>query len=113
MEPIETTGQPPTGEPAPASEAAKPTKPRQKTMVGRVTSNKMDKTVVVRVEKIKRHRIYHRNMRILTKYMAHDEENACGIGDLVRIVETRPLSKNKRWRVAEILERGANLGAVV
>ncbi len=117
MEPVETTSQPPTGEPTPASgaasEAAKAAKPRQKTMVGRVSSNKMDKTVVVQVEKIKRHRIYHRNMRIRVKYMAHDEQNACGVGDLVRIVETRPLSKHKRWRVVEILERGADLGAVV
>jgi small subunit ribosomal protein S17 len=82
------------------------TKPRQKTFVGRVSSNKMDKTVVVRVEKVKRHRIYHRNIRYHVKYYAHDKDNACGQGDRVRIVETRPLSKTKRWRVTEILEKG-------
>jgi small subunit ribosomal protein S17 len=82
------------------------TKSRQNVFVGRVSSNKMDKTVVVRVEKVKRHRLYHRNIHYHVKYYAHDEENACSMGDRVRIVETRPLSKLKRWRVAEILERG-------
>ena len=90
----------------PAAPAKAETKPRQKAFVGRVSSNKMNKTVVVRVEKVKRHRLYHRNIRYNVKYYAHDEKNACNEGDLVRIVETRPLSKTKRWRVVEIVERG-------
>jgi small subunit ribosomal protein S17 len=89
-----------------AAPAKAATKPRQKTFVGKVSSSKMTKTVVVRVEKVKRHRLYHRNIRYHVKYYAHDEENACTEGDLVRIVETRPLSKLKRWRVTEVLERG-------
>ena len=95
---------------APSAPTAAPTKlaskSRQNVFVGRVASNKMDKTVVVRVEKVKRHRLYHRNIHYHVKYYAHDEENACTQGDLVRIVETRPLSKLKRWRVAEIIEKG-------
>lgn len=82
---------------------------RRQTQVGRVTSNKMDKTVVVEVTTTKRHPLYHRTIRRQRKLKAHDEANACQIGDVVRIVETRPLSKEKRWRVAEILERGAQL----
>jgi small subunit ribosomal protein S17 len=78
---------------------------RRKTMVGRVTSNKMDKTVVVAVERLKRHRVYGKVMRGIKKYKAHDEENRCQIGDKVLIVESRPLSREKRWVVAEILER--------
>ncbi|HEX5414684.1 MAG TPA: 30S ribosomal protein S17 [Chloroflexota bacterium] len=75
------------------------------TQVGRVASNKMQKTVVVEVEKVKRHPLYHRNIRRTERVKAHDELNSCQVGDLVRIEETRPLSKEKRWRVAEILER--------
>ena len=82
---------------------------RRQTQVGRVTSNKMDKTVVVEVTVTKRHPLYRRTIRRQRKLKAHDESNACQIGDLVRIVETRPLSKEKRWRVAEILERSAQL----
>ena len=85
--------------------------PHQKTMVGRVASNKMQKTVVVKVDKYKKHRIYHRNVKVVRSYVAHDEDNQCNIGDLVRIVETRPLSKTKRWQVAEILERAEVLGS--
>ena len=95
---------------APSAPTAAPAKlmakSRQNVFVGRVSSNKMDKTVVVRVEKVKRHRLYHRNIHYHVKYYAHDEKNACTEGDLVRIVETRPLSKLKRWRVVEILEKG-------
>lgn len=91
---------------APAAPAKVETKARLKSFVGRVSSNKMNKTVVVRVEKVRRHRLYHRNIRYHVKYYAHDEENACGQNDLVRIVETRPLSKLKRWKVAEVVERG-------
>ncbi len=80
-------------------------KKQQKSMVGRVISDKMDKTVVVAVETLKRHRLYGKTMRSVKRYKAHNEENAGKSGDLVRIEETRPLSKEKRWTVVEILER--------
>jgi small subunit ribosomal protein S17 len=73
--------------------------------IGRVLSNKMDKTVVVMVETLRRHPRYKRVVRYRRKFKAHDEQNACCIGDLVRIIETHPLSKEKRWRVAEILSK--------
>jgi len=75
-------------------------------MVGLVVGTKMNKTVVVAVEKQKRHPLYHKTYRIMVKYLAHDENNECKLDDKVRLVETRPLSKLKRWRVAEILSRG-------
>lgn len=78
---------------------------RQKTMIGRVVSDKMDKTVVVAVETLKRHRLYGKVVRTVKRYKAHDENNASHIGDLVCIQETRPLSKEKHWIVTEILER--------
>jgi small subunit ribosomal protein S17 len=77
----------------------------RKTMVGRVVSNRMQKTVVVEVEYLRRHPLYRKVLRVRRRFMAHDEENSCREGDRVRIVETRPLSRHKRWRVAEILER--------
>jgi|SRR5579859_2890549 len=80
--------------------------PHRKNMTGTVVSTKMQKTVVVAVESFKRHRLYKKTLRRTKRYKAHDETNACVLGDLVRIVETRPLSKEKRWRVAEILTRG-------
>jgi small subunit ribosomal protein S17 len=73
--------------------------------VGRVISNKMDKTVVVTVERVTRHRLYGKVVRRVKKYKAHDEHNECQIGDEVRIIESRPLSREKRWRVVEIIER--------
>jgi small subunit ribosomal protein S17 len=76
----------------------------RKTMVGRVVSNKMDKTAVVSVETLKRHPLYRKVVRTHKKYKAHDEQNKCQIGDLVRIVESRPLSKEKRWIVSEIVK---------
>jgi len=79
---------------------------RRKTLEGVVTSNAMDKTVVVVVVTTKRHRLYGKVMRTRKKYKAHDEENTCQVGDQVRIVESRPLSKEKRWVVGEILKRG-------
>jgi small subunit ribosomal protein S17 len=82
-------------------------KGQRRTMSGRVVSNKMDKTVVVKVERFKRHRLYHKVIKVVKRYKAHDEDNACRIGDLVRIVESRPLSKEKRWIVEEILERAS------
>jgi len=77
----------------------------RKTRVGRVVSDKMNKTVVVAVETLVRHPFYQRTVRRTRKFKAHDEQNNCRIGDRVRIMETRPLSKDKRWRVVEILER--------
>ena len=78
-----------------------------KTQTGYVTSNKMDKSVVVTVTQYKKHADYGKYIRRTKKYMAHDERNECNVGDQVRIVETRPLSKNKRWRVQAIVERAA------
>lgn len=79
--------------------------PRRKSMVGRVVSDRMDKTVVVIVERRFRHPMFERVVRRSKKYMAHDEDNACRPGDRVRIQETRPLSKRKRWKVVDILDR--------
>ncbi len=79
---------------------------KRKTRSGRVVSNKMNKTVVVAVDTPWRHPLYGKSIRRVVKYKAHDEKSECRIGDTVRIVETRPLSKNKRWRVAEIITRG-------
>ena len=78
---------------------------RKKTRFGRVLSNRMDKTVVVVVETRRQHPRYKKVVRYKTKFKAHDEGNTCSIGDMVRIVETRPLSKEKRWRVAEVLTK--------
>lgn len=78
---------------------------RRKTKIGRVTSNKMDKTIVVAVERQVAHPIYKKYFKKTTKFMAHDAENSCKIGDTVRIMETRPLSARKRWRLVEIIER--------
>ncbi len=80
---------------------------QRKRLVGSVVSDKMDKTVVVEVERLARHPLYKKVLRLKKKHKAHDEENACRIGDLVRIVESRPLSREKRWRVEEILKRSA------
>lgn len=76
----------------------------RRVLVGRVLSNRMDKTVVVRVERKKRHRLYGKVITTRRKFKAHDADNACEIGDLVRMVESRPLSKEKRWVVTEILD---------
>jgi small subunit ribosomal protein S17 len=74
-------------------------------MVGTVVSNKADKTVTVQVERLVKHRTYHKIMRRHTKFAAHDERNDCQIGDKVMISESRPLSKLKRWRVVKIVEK--------
>ena len=86
---------------------------RQRSSYGRVVSDKMQKTVVVAVSRSVPHPVYGKVVRRVTKLKAHDEANDCRIGDRVRIVETRPLSKGKHWRVAEILERGEQAGASV
>jgi small subunit ribosomal protein S17 len=83
---------------------------KRKAKVGRVVSDKMDKTIVVSVERLARHRIYKRVIRLTTKFKAHDENNEAHVGDTVRIEEARPLSATKRWRLAEIVTR-AGLGA--
>jgi len=78
---------------------------RQQVKVGRVVSNKMDKTVIVAVESTATHRLYHRYMKRTSKFAAHDEQNQCQIGDEVEIVSSRPLSRTKRWRVRRIIKR--------
>lgn len=80
---------------------------RRRHLRGVVTSDKMDKTVVVTVERRYRHPLYKKVVRSTKKYMAHDEDNECRMGDTVRIVESRPYSRRKRWLVEEILERAA------
>lgn len=77
----------------------------RKTKEGIVVSDKMEKTVVVLEEKMVLHPVYKKQVKQSKKFKAHDEENACGVGDKVKIMETRPLSKDKRWRVVEILEK--------
>jgi small subunit ribosomal protein S17 len=77
---------------------------QRKVLVGRVTSDKMDKTVVVRVERLKRHALYGKVIRLHKKYKAHDEQNSAKVGDLVKIIESKPMSKEKRWALVEILE---------
>jgi small subunit ribosomal protein S17 len=77
--------------------------------VGTVVSNKMNKTIVVAVESLKKHRIYKRTYKQTKRFQAHDEENTCQVGDVVRIEETRPLSKMKHWRLIEIVKRGSGI----
>lgn len=86
--------------PSPAAE-----RHRRQTVVGTVVSDKMQKTVVVEVEGLTRHQAYNKMVRRRTRVKAHDEANACRAGDTVRLMETRPLSKDKRWRVVEVLKR--------
>ena len=77
----------------------------RKTLIGKVVSDKMDKTVVVAIETSVAHPIYKKTVKRTLKVKAHDEENACKAGDKVKVMETRPLSKDKRWRVVEIVEK--------
>lgn len=77
----------------------------RKTRIGKVVSDKMEKTIVVAVERLVRHPLYNKSVKSTVKFKAHDEQNECHVGDTVAIMETRPLSKDKRWRVVEILER--------
>jgi small subunit ribosomal protein S17 len=81
------------------------TRGRRKTRIGTVTSNKMSKSITITVERKVKHPIYGKFVKKTTKFMAHDENNDCNIGDTVKIMETRPLSKNKCWRLVEIIER--------
>jgi len=77
--------------------------------IGRVVSDKMDKTIVVAVETYKKHKLYHKRIKYTKKYKAHDENNEAKIGDIVKIMETRPLSRDKRFRLVEIVERAVVL----
>src|SRR3712207_2264710 len=79
---------------------------RRKVKVGRVVSDKMDKTIVVSVARLSRHRLYKRVIRLTTKFKAHDERNEARVGDTVRIEESRPISATKRWRLVEVVQRG-------
>ena len=87
------------------SAATAPERAKRKTKVGVVVSDKMDKTIVVSVERLARHRIYKRVIRLTTKFKAHDENNECQVGDVVVVEQCRPLSKTKSWRLLEIVER--------
>ena len=78
---------------------------KHRQLVGTVVSNKMDKTVVVLVERLVKHQMYHKYVRRRAKFAVHDKDNTCRIGDKVLISEARPLSKTKRWRVSEIVEK--------
>lgn len=77
---------------------------RRKVRVGKVVSDKMDKTIVVSVETHRKDRLYGKRVKVTTKFKAHDEENKAKLGDVVKIMETRPLSKDKRWRLVEVVE---------
>ena len=77
----------------------------RKVQVGKVVSDKMDKTIVVAVETYKKHILYHKRIKYTKKFKAHDENNTAKIGDTVKIMETRPLSKDKRWRLVEVIEK--------
>ena len=77
----------------------------RKTMVGTVVSDKMDKTIVVAIETRVKHPIYKKTVKRTYKLKAHDEENSCKVGDVVKVMETRPLSKDKRWRLVEVVEK--------
>jgi small subunit ribosomal protein S17 len=87
------------------TEAAVSEETKIRTVTGKVTSNKMDKTISVSVERKVKHPLYGKYMRRSTKFMAHDEDNTCNEGDVVTISECRPFSKNKSWRLVEVLER--------
>ena len=81
---------------------------KRRSKTGRVVSDKMDKTVVVSVERLRRHPIYKRVVRLSSKFKAHDQDNSAKVGDTVRIEESRPLSREKRWTVVEIVARGSH-----
>ena len=87
------------------SAATAPVRGKRKVKVGRVVSDKMDKTIVVSVERLARHRIYKRVIRLTTKFKAHDERNEAHTGDTVEVMECRPLSKTKRWRLVRVVEK--------
>ncbi len=89
--------------------ARRPEQPPRTQKIGRVVSDKMEKTVVVAVDSVRRHPLYRKRITRTNTFLAHDEQNSCRSGDTVRIEETRPLSKRKRWIVREIVERGVQV----
>jgi len=89
----------------PGSQPAEPKRNRRKVQVGRVVSNKMDKTITVQVERLSKHARYEKFLRLRTRLHAHDEKREAKVGDLVEIMETRPLSKLKRWRLTRVVEK--------
>jgi len=93
------------------TEATSPTRGQHKTKTGRVVSDKMNKTIVVSVERLARHRLYKRVIRLTTKFKAHDELNDAHLGDTVLIEESRPLSATKRWRLVQVLARAGEHGS--
>jgi small subunit ribosomal protein S17 len=101
-----------TQQSATSTPSTAPIKSRRQQKVGRVVSNKSDKTIVVVVESLKKHRIYKRTYKQTKRFHAHDEQNVCQVGDLVRIEESRPLSKLKRWRLIEIVKPGSGIRPV-
>ena len=101
-----------TQQSATSTPSTAPIKSRRQQKIGRVVSNKTDKTIVVVVESLKKHRIYKRTYKQTKRFHAHDEQNVCQIGDLVRIEESRPLSKLKRWRLIEIVKPGSGIRPV-
>ena len=94
-----------TGTSSTEASGAIPGRNKRKTKIGKVISDKMDKSITVTVEKKVKHPIYKKFHKKTTKFMAHDEKNECKTGDVVKIMEVRPLSKNKRWRLVEIVEK--------
>ena len=91
------------------TETATTARGRRQEKIGVVVSSKMDKTVVVEIEKTITHRLYHRYQKRTSKFYAHDEKNVCTVGDRVRLVATRPLSKLKRWSVSEVLKKAGEI----
>ena len=89
--------------------ATAPARGERTQKVGRVVSTKMDKTIVVTVDFVRRHPLYHKRITRTSRFMAHDEQNTCREGDIVRIEECRPLSRHKRWVVREVIERGVEI----
>ena len=88
-----------------AADSADAKRGRRKTRIGKVISNKMDKSIIVAIERKVKHPIYKKYFKKTTKFMAHDQNNIANIGDLVKIMETRPLSARKRWRLVEVVEK--------
>ncbi|WP_405517058.1 30S ribosomal protein S17 [Spirosoma sp. KNUC1025] len=100
-----TTEQPKATAPATSEANSASERNARKERIGRVTSNKMQKTITVAIDRKVKHPLYHKFQTKTKKLTVHDENNECGIGDTVRVMETRPLSKNKRWRLVEIIEK--------
>jgi small subunit ribosomal protein S17 len=99
------TEQPKAAAPVASEDKSASERNARKERIGRVTSNKMQKTITVAIDRKVKHPLYHKFQNKTKKLTVHDEKNECGIGDTVRVMETRPLSKNKRWRLVEIIEK--------